>query len=81
MNTILWVLFTGARWKDVPQGEQWASKTCAHKWLGIWMESGVLEKVLKKVVKWGGGKSTSKTPKVSGLMSQNTFQIRFQIRF
>ena len=53
MNTILWILFTGARWSDVPKGDQWASKTCAHKWLGIWMESGVLEKVLKALQEIG----------------------------
>jgi transposase len=47
------VLKTGARWQDVPKGEQWASKTCAHKWLGIWMESGVLEKVLKALQEIG----------------------------
>jgi transposase len=47
LNTILWVLFTGARWKDVPHGEQWASRPCAHKKLGVWLENGVLEKVLK----------------------------------
>lgn len=53
MNTILWVLKTGARWQDVPRGEPWASKSCAHKWLGIWMESGVFEKVLKALQEVG----------------------------
>lgn len=53
INTILLVLKTGARWKDVPRGEQWASRSCAHKYLGIWMENGVLEKVLKALQEVG----------------------------
>lgn len=53
MNTILWVLKTGARWKDVPVGEKWASRACAHKWLGNWMENGVLVKALKALQEIG----------------------------
>lgn len=46
LNTLVWILTTGARWCDVPVGEQWASKSCAHKYLGLWKESGLLERVL-----------------------------------
>jgi hypothetical protein len=30
----------------VPIGEQWASRACAHKYLGRWKENGVLERIL-----------------------------------
>lgn len=53
MNTILWVLKTRAPWKDVPAGEKWASRACAHKWLGIWMKNGVLVKALRTLQEIG----------------------------
>lgn len=46
MNTILWVLITGARWIDVPVGSRWAARSTAHEWLGHWQRTGLLEKVL-----------------------------------
>jgi transposase len=46
LNTLIWVLTTGARWCDAPTGEQWASKSCAHRYLGLWKENGILERVL-----------------------------------
>jgi hypothetical protein len=46
MNTLIWILITGARWCDVSSGEQWASRSCAHKYLGLWKENGVFERTL-----------------------------------
>ena len=46
LNTLIWILTTGARWCDVPIGLQWASRACAHKYLGLWKTNGVLERVL-----------------------------------
>ena len=46
LNSVCWILVTGARWCDLPRGPQWASRPAAHRWLGTWLESGVLEKVL-----------------------------------
>jgi transposase len=46
MNTILWVLITGARWIDVPLGPRWAARSTAHERLGYWQKTGLLEKVL-----------------------------------
>ena len=46
LNTLIWILTTGARWCDVPTGKQWASRSCAHKYLGLWNQSGILERVL-----------------------------------
>lgn len=47
MNTILWVLITGARWIDAPSGTKWAPRSTAHEWLGKWQQSGLLERVLQ----------------------------------
>jgi transposase len=46
LNTLVWVLTTGARWYDVPVGKQWASSACAHKYLGLWKETDLLERLL-----------------------------------
>lgn len=46
LNTLIWVLTTGARWCDVPTGEQWASRSSAHRYLGLWKQNGILERVL-----------------------------------
>lgn len=47
LNTILWVLITGARWCDVPKREDFGSKSSSHRWLGRWQENGTLDKALK----------------------------------
>ncbi len=51
LNTLVWMLITGARWCDVPVGKQWASRACAHKYLGLWKETGLLERVLTALQK------------------------------
>jgi len=48
-NSIFWVLITGSRWFDIPRGGQWASKSSAHRWLGVWQEDGTLERVLSSL--------------------------------
>ena len=45
-NSICWILITGARWCDLPKGSQWGSRTTSHRWLGIWLKTGILEKLL-----------------------------------
>lgn len=46
LNTIIWVLLNGAKWINVPKGEQWAPKSTAHDWLGKWQADGSWEKIL-----------------------------------
>jgi len=46
LNSICWILMTGARWCDLPKGPQWGSRTASHRYLGQWLETGVLEKLL-----------------------------------
>jgi len=45
LNTIFWVLFTGARWKDVPEHPDFASKSTAHRWLQRWKKEGVFDQM------------------------------------
>jgi transposase len=48
-NSILWILITGARWCDLPKGRQWASRSTAHRRLGHWEATGILDAVLQKL--------------------------------
>ncbi len=50
LNTQLYVLITGCRWCDIPRGEQWASKSAAHRWLKRWYEDGTLEKLKERIL-------------------------------
>lgn len=50
VNTILYVLITGCRWCDVPQGPQWAPRSTAHRWLGCWQREGVWQRVLNGIL-------------------------------
>ena len=45
LNTIVWVLITGCRWCDVPEGAMWGSRTSSHRWLGKWLKDGTLERI------------------------------------
>ncbi len=46
VNTIFWVLRTGAPWKDVPRNKTFAPPATAHAWLGRMQDSGFLEQFL-----------------------------------
>lgn len=46
LNTIIWILLNGAKWVNVPKGEQWSPKSTAHDWLGKWQADGTWEKSL-----------------------------------
>lgn len=46
LNSICWIMITGARWCDLPKGPHWGSRTASHRWLGVWLETEVLEKLL-----------------------------------
>ena len=35
LNSILWILITGSRWCDLPEGEQFAKRSTAHRWMLI----------------------------------------------
>jgi transposase len=50
MNTLLYILITGCRWCDLPQGEKWASKSSAHRWLQRWQADGTLERLKQRIL-------------------------------
>ncbi len=56
LNTILYVLYTGCRWKDVPKGPEYTPRTTAHRWLKRWQEEGVLQRALRYLVVEAGEK-------------------------
>lgn len=47
LNGILWILKTGARWKDLP--ERYPPYQTCHRRFQDWVKNGVLESVLKKL--------------------------------
>ena len=49
-NTIIWILINGARWIDVPKGEQWSPKSTAHDWLGKWQADGTWGKIFSNIL-------------------------------
>ena len=50
INSIFWVLTTGAPWWALPKGNNFAPRTTAHRWLGQMESEGFLEKVLKELI-------------------------------
>lgn len=51
LNAILWITMTGARWRDLPKAEAFASKSSAHRWLLQWQRDGTWQKILEKLLK------------------------------
>ena len=56
LKTILYILYSGCRWKDVPQSPEYAPSATAHRWLKRWQEEGVLQKLLRSLVIEAGEK-------------------------
>ncbi|AUB41970.1 Transposase [Nostoc flagelliforme CCNUN1] len=50
LNSLLYILITGCRWCDLPQGDRWASKSSSHRWLKRWREDGTLEHLQARVL-------------------------------
>ena len=44
MNGILWILRTGAQWRDLP--ERYPPYQTVHRWFQTWVDSGVIESIL-----------------------------------
>ncbi|WP_269321129.1 transposase [Fischerella sp. PCC 9605] len=51
LNTLLYILITLCRWCDVPQGEIWASKSAAHRWLQRWQKDGSLDNLQARILR------------------------------
>jgi transposase len=50
LNTLLYILIIGCRWCDVPKGENWASKSAAHRWLKRWGADRTLESLQARIL-------------------------------
>ena len=50
LNSVLYVLITGCRWCDIPEGAQWASRSSAHRALKRWAENGTFFAVFQKLL-------------------------------
>lgn len=46
LNSILFVLLTGAKWSALPKAEGYATKSVAHRWFVKFDKSGLLTQVL-----------------------------------
>ena len=51
VNTIFWVLRTGAPWKDAPRSKEFSHPSTAHAWLGRMQSSGFLDQFLEELLK------------------------------
>lgn len=50
LNSILYILFTGSRWCDLPTGAQWAHRSSAHRALQRWSSEGVFFAIMQKLL-------------------------------
>ena len=50
-NAILYVLIRGCRWKELPKGEHWISKSTAHLWVKKFRKWGVFDTVFLNLLK------------------------------
>lgn len=73
-NSILYVLTSGCRWKDLPKGPHLASRASAHRWLKRWEAEGVFAKVLLGLIEKAsnGGKVDWERLVVDGTFSLRT---------
>ncbi len=64
LNSILFVLLTGAKWGALPQSPEFASKSASHRWFIAWKENGFLDQILATL------------KELSGLVSDVSFPAR-----
>ncbi len=50
LNSLIYILITGCRWCDLPQGQIWASKSATHRWLKRWQEDGTFEYLQARIL-------------------------------
>lgn len=50
VNSILYILITGSRWCDLPEGENFAARSTAHRWLQRWAEDGTWDRFMRAVL-------------------------------
>ena len=50
MNSLVYRLKTGVRYKDIPKGEDYAAKSTVYHWLARWSEESVLEAIWRRLL-------------------------------
>lgn len=50
LNSLVYRLKTGVRYKDIPRSEDYAAKSTVYHWLANWSEEGVLEGIWRKLL-------------------------------
>ena len=50
LNTILYVEITGCRWCDVPEGDSWGKRSTSHKWLELFQEWGIWDRIRNSIL-------------------------------
>ena len=50
LKSLLYILITGCRWCDLPQGKIWSSKSSAHRWLKRWQKDGTFEQLQSRIL-------------------------------
>lgn len=50
LNSFIYRLKTGVRYKDIPRSENYAAKSTVYHWLKRWSEEGVLEAIWRKLL-------------------------------
>ena len=50
LNSLVYRLKTGVRYKDIPRSESYAAKSTVYHWLKRWSEEGVLEGIWRKLL-------------------------------
>ncbi len=59
LNSILFILMTGAKWGSLPKMEAFASKSASHRWVLIWNKNGFLEKIIESLKGFSSLSATS----------------------
>ena len=52
VNSIFWVLRTGAPWRDIPRNKDFAPPSTAHAWLGKMQTEGFLDQFLTRLLEF-----------------------------
>ena len=50
LNSLVYRLKTGVRYKDLPKDEDYAAKSTVYHWLSKWSEDGVLERIWRQLL-------------------------------
>lgn len=50
LNSLLYRLKTGVRYKDIPRTERYAAKSTVYHWLNKWREAGVLDGIWRQLL-------------------------------